>query len=316
MDYMQKAKSNNNPGIEKKISRRAFLGEALALGAAATLPLLPGCRSTPGKTSLAGKHPSEPFFFIQMADPQFGFEAALAKEEDGGFETETRLFEQAIALSNQLRPAFVVVCGDIVNTSENREQTREAKRIAAMLHPDIPLYWVAGNHEVWNNPTPRSLKWYREQFGPDWYSFTKNGRTFIVLNSCLFYDSSRAPGEAAAQDAWMQKALAQAHRPVIFMHHPVCLVDPREEDGYFQLPARVRLPLINLFQDHGVEAVFNGHYHRNAYVKVGQMELVTSGPVGIPLGEDPSGFRIVKVMPSGLEHQYYGFESVPGKILL
>lgn len=312
---MVKNRNYINEIEENFIRWRAFLILVFAISVFSVFTLT-GCSTL--KSSLVGseKDGYAPFFFIQMADPQFGFESALAKKEDGGFETETRLFEKAISLSNQLNPAFVVVCGDIVNTSGNMEQTGEAKRIAGKLDPDIPLYWVAGNHEVWNNPNPESLKWYRDNFGPDWYSFTKNGRTFIVLNSCLFYDPGRAPGEAEKQEIWLRKTLEESHRPVVFMHHPLCLTGVDEEDGYFQIPRKVRLPLIKLFQEHGVEAVFGGHYHRNAYVKAGDLEMVTTGPVGVPLGDDPSGFRIVKIFESGLEHQYYGFENVPEKVVL
>ena len=39
--------------------------------------------------------------------------------------------------------------------------------------------------------------------------------------------------------------------------------------------------------------------------------MITSGPVGRPLGTDPSGMRIVTVFPDRLEHQYYGFGLIP-----
>ena len=54
--------------------------------------------------------PAKPFSFFQMADTQFGFFNANKE-----FSRETKNFEEAIAAANRLKPAFVVVCGDLVN---------------------------------------------------------------------------------------------------------------------------------------------------------------------------------------------------------
>lgn len=50
--------------------------------------------------------------------------------------------------------------------------------------------------------------------------------------------------------------------------------------------------------------MFAGHYHRNAYARAGEIEMVTTGAVGRPLGDDPSGFRVVDVHDDRLEHSY------------
>ena len=82
------------------------------------------------------------FSFIQMADPQFGFFAAisqlspeqiderrrrglnvrLAPKKKTGFADETILYEQAIAHTNRLRPDFVVMCGDMTHDADDPDQ--------------------------------------------------------------------------------------------------------------------------------------------------------------------------------------------------
>jgi predicted MPP superfamily phosphohydrolase len=84
-----------------------------------------------------------PFFFIQMSDPQFGMFA-----DDTEFTQETINFEMAIATANRLRPGFVVITGDLINKPLDRAQVDEFERIAARLDKRIPLYRVAGNHDV------------------------------------------------------------------------------------------------------------------------------------------------------------------------
>ena len=82
------------------------------------------------------------------------------------------------------------------------------------------------------------------------------------------------------------------------------------------MPSKVRLALIKRFKAAGFSAAFCGHYHRNAYVKSGKFEIITTASCGAALGKDPLGFRIVKVYPDRLEHAYVVFGKMPEKIEL
>src|SRR2546425_5198535 len=74
----------------------------------------------------------EPFFFLQLADPQFGMYTA-----DKDFRQETANFEFAIANANRLSPAFVIVCGDLINKAGDPAQTAEYLRVASKLDRSI-----------------------------------------------------------------------------------------------------------------------------------------------------------------------------------
>lgn len=269
---------------------------------------------------------AEPSFFIQMADPQFGmFATPLLLSvlgltwNDDEFAKETELFERAIAHANRLKPAFVVICGDLVNRPGHVGQAAEFERIRRKLRDDVPLYLVAGNHDIGNAPTPESLAWYRSTFGRDWYVFREGDVQGIVLNSSLIKDPDGAANAAREQLAWLETTLAQPppdgvrHR-FVFQHYPLFLEDPDEEDRYFNLPRERRSIYLRLFKTHRVQAVFAGHYHRNSYARDGELEMITTGPVGRPLGDDPSGFRVVRVWPDRIEHTYYGFQELPDGI--
>ncbi|MCK7531246.1 MAG: hypothetical protein MZV63_09475 [Marinilabiliales bacterium] len=52
----------------------------------------------------------EPWFFIQITDPQFGM-----FDNNAGFEKETILYEKAVEKINILKPDFVVITGDFVH---------------------------------------------------------------------------------------------------------------------------------------------------------------------------------------------------------
>lgn len=256
------------------------------------------------------------WFFLQLADPQLG---AFTGDED--FVQETANFEFAIATANRLKPAFVVVTGDLVNKSGDEAQIAEYHRIVAMLDPDIPLYNVAGNHDVENVPTPDSVRAYRKGFGPDYYSFRQNDLVGIVLNSSLIADPTGAPSMYAEQERWLEEELRTARDEgarhlVVFMHHSLFLNDPDEPDEYFNIPRERRDTYLDLLQNAGVRQVFAGHYHRNASGRFKNVEMITSGPVGRPLGEDGSGLRVVTVRGDAIAHEYYEFGAVPNRVEL
>ena len=254
---------------------------------------------------------TQPWFFIQMSDPQFGMYS-----NDHGFVQETANFEFAIATANRLKPAFVVVTGDLVNKAGDAADIDEYKRIAAKLDPSIPLYSVPGNHDEGNEPTPQSIAAYRERFGPDYYTFRSHDMAGFVLDGNLLKAPLHVPEEAQKQEQWLRQELEKAKRDgikhnVVFLHQPFFLEDPNEPDQYFNLPLATRRRYLDLFHQYGVEHVYAGHYHRNDHGREGALEMVTTGPVGKPIGNDPSGFRIVTVKDGRFESRYYGLGYMP-----
>lgn len=257
-----------------------------------------------------------PFFFLQMTDPQFGMFTA-----DKDFVQETANFEFAIATANRLKPAFVVITGDLVNKGGDAAQIAEFTRVAAKLDRSIPVYNVAGNHDVENTPTPESIAVYTKAFGPDHYTFRSHDLTGIVLDSSLIFAPEGAPALAAAQERWTRDALAQAQRDgakhiVVFQHHPWFLAEAKEPDQYFNIPIVRRDAYLALFHQFGVQYLISGHYHRNAGGKDGDLEMITTAPVGMPLGGAKSGIRVVIVRQSGLEHKFYELGELPTEIKL
>jgi hypothetical protein len=101
---------------------------------------------------------------------------------------------------------------------------------------------------------------------------------------------------------------------VIFQHHPWFLKTADEPDQYFNIPLVRRERYLSLFRGSGVKHLFSGHYHRNAIAQDGDLEAVTTGPVGMPQGGDNSGMRVVIVRDDRMEHRYYHFGEIPNRI--
>jgi 3',5'-cyclic AMP phosphodiesterase CpdA len=252
--------------------------------------------------ALATTAPAADLTFVQMSDPQFGMFA-----ENRDFAQETINFEKAIAAANQLKPAFVVVCGDLVNQAGNALQIAEYLRIAAKLDRAIPLHNVAGNHDVGNEPTLESLTAYRKKFGPDYYVFRHGDFLGIVLNSSLIQHPKGAPVEAEKQYQWLEaelKKIPRGTRVAIFQHIPWFLKEPDEPDDYFNIPLGPRTRYLQLFEQYNIEYCFAGHYHRNSTGESANFHVTTTGPVGKPLGIDPSGIRVVTVRAGKMDSVY------------
>jgi 3',5'-cyclic AMP phosphodiesterase CpdA len=268
-----------------------------------------GCRSAPRGND------AQPFFFIQLADPQFGFFTA-----NQDFAQETANFTRAIEIANRLHPAFVVVCGDLTHRPGDPAQIAEYRRIAALLDRSIPLYNVAGNHDLALPLSAASVAAYRRVYGPDFYTFERGGVLGIVINSSLFKEAQLAPVEADAQARWLAATLddvrAGHKRAIVFQHHPWFLARADEPDQYYNLPLEKRREMLSQMRAAGVRNVFAGHYHRNALGRDGDLEMITTGPVGKPLGTDPSGLRIVIVTRDSVAHRYYPLDSVPERVSL
>jgi serine/threonine-protein phosphatase CPPED1 len=240
--------------------------------------------------------------FVQMSDPQFGMFA-----ENRNFTQETINFGLAIAAANRLKPAFVVVCGDLVNQAGDTQQIAEYQRVASTLDRSIPLHNVAGNHDVGNEPTPESLAAYRKQFGPDYYVFRHADFIGIVLDSSLIQHPKGAPEESDKQLQWLEaelRKITSRTRVAIFQHIPWFLKEPDEPDDYFNIPLGPRTKYLQLFEKYKVEYCFAGHYHRNSAGDAPNFHVTTTGPVGKPLGVDPSGIRIVTVHGGKMDSVY------------
>ncbi len=257
---------------------------------------------------------AEPFLFVQLSDPQFGMFTG-----DTNFTQETANHEFAVATINRLKPAFVVVTGDLVNKPGDAAQITEYQRINSKIDRSIPVYDVAGNHDVENVPTPQSIAAYTNLFGPDYYSFRHGDFVGIVLNSSVIHSPQKSSDHLEEHERWMIAELekardSKARHIVVFQHHPWCISSATETNQYFNIPIERRARYLALFQKYGVRYTFCGHYHRNAFARDGKLEIVTTGPVGKPLGRDQSGLRLAIVREDRIEHRYYELGNLPNRI--
>lgn len=266
--------------------------------------------------------------FVFLADTQLGCYANLSGFDDDqvreyaelgmqidkvprttGFAWDAARYRRAVVAINAIRPAFVLVGGDMVDDPNREDQIDEFLRITADIDDDVVVRLVPGNHDVapdFTTPTPASIADYRSVFGPDRYVFTHDDTRYVVMNTPLLDHPEAAPDEAAAQFAFLEEALAPSRTNVVLVgHHPLFLSAPDEPDTYWNLPLERRRQVLALAHEGGVRTAFAGHWHRNAIAHDGDFTQVVSGPVGYPLGDDPSGYRLVSVQGRKISHAYH-----------
>jgi len=255
---------------------------------------------------------ADPLWFIQASDPQFGMFT-----NNADFRQETANWEFAVANFNRLHPAFVVVTGDLTNKAADEAQIAEFARINRELDPSIHLYKVPGNHDQTNDPTPETLAAYRKNHGPDYYSFREPGLYGIILNSTTLKSPAHVPDEQAKQMQWLEvelsKAEASGDKIIVFMHHPP-FVKSADEPAGENLPPEIRGRLLDLLHQYGVLELFAGHLHRNAETADGDLEIFVTSASGKPLGDDPSGFRIVELSGGSIVNRFYGLGQIPHQL--
>lgn len=241
---------------------------------------------------------------LQVSDPQLGF-----FDDNKSTFKDVANFEKAIAYANKLKPDMLLITGDMINKPFDKTQLNDFFNTIHKLNKSVSLHYVVGNHDIGNTPSENDITEYRKLFGKDYYSIKRKNSIIIVLNSMLLLENSKVNGIAAEQRRWLKKTLEDAEQKniknrIVVLHHPLFLGEPFENDQYFNIPLINRKPILELFKKHRVSHVFSGHYHRNSFGKNGDMEMITTGPIGKPLGNDPSGIRIIKIGKQEIKHQY------------
>ncbi|MBL01261.1 MAG: hypothetical protein CL774_02060 [Chloroflexi bacterium] len=273
------------------------------------------------------------FFFIQMADPQFGLFSHFSGKNDLDIKNlqkrdifikktpkiydlnnEIQLLRSSIEIINKLNPKFVVICGDMINNLDNNEQISTFRKEISKINNHIKVYYVPGNHDItydYKQPTIQSIKEYKNIFGKDYYSFEIGKIRFITINSTIFKSTETLKSYAIEQLNFIEKEsnLAKKYNQkiIIFSHHPLFISNINEENNGWSVNKDFRKKIINSTKSKGLIANFAGHMHRNNIAFFDDLEIITTGPVGLyhgPYGEGVSGIRKVDINNINISHSY------------
>lgn len=173
------------------------------------------------------------------------------------------------------RPDLVLHTGDL--TLDGRQHKRWLTEFfgpAKGLFSDTPIYAAIGNHEA-------NAHWFYDFFSyprpENYYSFDYGNTHFVVIDSYATVKGVAeysVIGRDSAQYRWLvdDLKLSKAKWKVVLLHHPIY-------DSSFQFDPeslKLRQTLSPVFEQYGVDIVFNGHdhlYERSYPMRNGKVDL-------------------------------------------
>lgn len=232
------------------------------------------------------------------------------------------------ALVDSLRPAFVLISGDLVKDAL-RTPEAEARGYYDLLVRElesfpVPVFTVPGNHEIFGIERHRSLvspqhplygkRFYRSVLGPNYYSFDYGGVHFLGLDTVDYDDLWYYGHVDSLQLAWMKADVARlaAGTPVVtFNHIPMVsaaqIIDGYDEESVAPTVFRVRgraafrhavrntADVLDILGTR-LEIALGGHMHRRELLRYetgkGTRRFAqTAAVVGPVRGDGPMGIR-------------------------
>lgn len=172
--------------------------------------------------------------------------------------------------------------------------------VTTQLTSSVPMFTAIGNHEYVNYANSRAG--YEQEFtlpvnngadaatyGEHYYSFDYGDTHFIALSTEIPGQEGMVTGN---QKAWLQQDLAAtaSRWTVVYMHRPlfsgVHPTDPWMDTGN-AAGQQNKAELHSLFQQHGVDLVFEGHEHYYLRHQEDGIQYVITGGGGAPLHNLP-----------------------------
>lgn len=246
-------------------------------------------------------------------------------------------FRMAIAEVNTRQPDFVITGGDLIMDAlgVSYERADSLYKLYEEVSKDftMPVYNTIGNHEVFgiyeksgiepDHPDYRYAM-YEKRLGETHYSFDHKGWHFMILNSVIETEDRHYIGMIdAEQMEWIKEDLLgvdPATPIVISTHIPFITVFTQILYGeyapeYHGLVVENAREVLDLFTDHNLKLVLQGHLHYQEDIEVYGTHFITVGAVSARWWNGPNhgveeGFLMVDVKGGDFSYEYvdYGWE--------
>ena len=230
----------------------------------------------------------------------------------------TTSFDFEISNFNRLRTElndedflFLTILGDLINDADNQNQLNEFQKIINDFNLDNKIYLVPGNHDVCipakeDKISEYSLNLYRERFGPDYYKVEHDNLKLIFLNSSIFRNHKNFLKDYNNQLNLLKDAVHGYDEDLfIFMHHPLYAEDVNEDKSTWNIDKETRLEIIDILSNHNKSVnIFSGHMHQNKINNYKNIKNIVVSSIGVPLGNDPSGYYKVNYENKNLNYTF------------
>ncbi|OAI53504.1 alkaline phosphatase [Planctomyces sp. SCGC AG-212-M04] len=199
------------------------------------------------------------------------------------------------------QPSFLVELGDLIDAAdvdvEKGYLARINKEFASLCKE---RYYVLGNHCVDTLTKEEFLGGVEQE--KSYLSFDREGWHFVVLDACFRSDGQPYGRKNSkwndanipqAEVEWLEADLKANQRPtIVFVHQRL---DVSNDHGIKNGPAIRKI----LEQSGQVQAVFQGHSHKNDYKEIAGIHYCTLRAMVEGSGPENSGASVLTLRPDG-----------------
>lgn len=214
---------------------------------------------------------------------------------------------------------FVVVLGDVVETGFD-EYFRECEDFIGRLKgyletPDLPIYVVLGNHDLYYNGLGR---WEKLNFSRNKAAtFFRFETTGIVdgksyPRSWYFLDTASGVVGRSQMEALSDAMKADKNPKIVFTHYPV-YVDKGFSTPFKLSDPRERAKLLTLFDKNKVDMIFSGHWHEGGSFNYGRFSELCCASF-VENSDDQSNWFVLSLSESSDSLQVNHYKSQGGNL--
>tara|TARA_B100001094_G_scaffold171367_1_gene165718 strand:+ start:441 stop:1262 length:822 start_codon:yes stop_codon:yes gene_type:complete len=234
-------------------------------------------------------------------------------------EKEVKNLNKFLQFTNVHNPDFIIHTGDIVNEIDKPSDLSNYKSFLSNIK--YKINHVPGNHDVGIDSDKLSiegLNFYHKNFGDDFYNFQWKDFELFFLNSSIFinYENRDFYNDQINFIKQTLQSFSTSKRILIFMHHPPFIAKKdilsshkeliySKDLSYWIFEEKIKNEFFGLFKDHKLEYIFTGHLHINLETSYNETKIITTSALGLPLGDDPSGFRVIDYKDGKLSYDFY-----------
>lgn len=210
-------------------------------------------------------------------------------------------FTKALDTVNKMNPDFILTGGDLIMDALGQRYDRADSLYSlwqeVVKRAVMPVHNTMGNHEIYGiyrksgadraNPE-YGEKMFEKRIGPLYYSFLHKGWKFMVINSPEDTGRDSYAGLVdSAQIEWIKEELKNTdpETPIVMSTHiPFVSAMTQVLDGSTvpndsSLVVYNSKEVIDLFRDHNLRLVLQGHLHVLEEINIDGVQYITSGAV-------------------------------------
>ena len=210
-------------------------------------------------------------------------------------------FAEAASKFREEKTHCVIELGDLIEVADSLDVEKENLRRIVKDFRATPgqHHYVLGNHCVNDLTKPEFLEIVGQK--KSYYSFDLGGYHFVILDACFRSDDQPYGRRIShwtdakippAEVEWLRSDLKRtSHKTFVFVHHRLDVEPPYGVKNASEIRKVLE-------ESAKVRAVFQGHFHFNAYQEIGGIDYVTLAAMVEGSGEENNAYAVMDVLPN------------------